>query len=479
MLIRKKRIFAVLVCAILLTYYLTFAILDGPVICADSPSYIGCFLSREPFYCAFLAIFRVVFGETIYLNVVVIVQSLFMGLCTFSLVNYIRREFALGILGTCPVTAVCLGVSLVCKLFTAHKANYCNLIMTEGICVSLVLIFFRLIIDFIINERYLRLIWASLVAAVAITTRKQMYFILMVMLIAVIFVALRHLIGNKMPANNKDTRKFWKPVIYLVLCIVFIFAFNKGFEAVYSRVVYGESTKHFNDNRFFTTVAFYVAEREDGELIEDPEIRELFYTIYDECDAEGSMMHSASGNIVDVLNHYGDHYDMIQIDHMWPEIEAYAEEKVSGGSLAADSIDIAREEITDAVSSTIFRELLPKIWPKMLLVFGRSFYHRMVNTVGRATTTWMYAYAVILFAVYIFMLIYLGIKRRSRKTVIFASFVLLSATLNIALVSVVIFCQVRYVIYNMPLMYIALFLMAREIFGGAQFERKKLNAYSQ
>ena len=51
---------------------------------------------------------------------------------------------------------------------------------------------------------------------------------------------------------------------------------------------------------------------------------------------------------------------------------------------------------------------------------------------------------------------------KDADVVLFASFVLISIVINVGLVSMVIFCQTRYTIYNMALFYISLLLMLQE-----------------
>lgn len=52
------------------------------------------------------------------------------------------------------------------------------------------------------------------------------------------------------------------------------------------------------------------------------------------------------------------------------------------------------------------------------------------------------------------------IRKRNEKICLFAFVTLVAILLNVALVSVVIFCQTRYMIYNTALFYISFLLMA-------------------
>lgn len=58
----KDRFCSIVFLCISILFYLFFVFYDGVVICADSPSYIDMYTSREPFYCVFLAALRAIFG---------------------------------------------------------------------------------------------------------------------------------------------------------------------------------------------------------------------------------------------------------------------------------------------------------------------------------------------------------------------------------------------------------------------------------
>ena len=61
---RRKKAFYILSLSACIIFYLIFALVDGPVICVDSQSYISMDITREPLYPAFLALLRMVPGAT-------------------------------------------------------------------------------------------------------------------------------------------------------------------------------------------------------------------------------------------------------------------------------------------------------------------------------------------------------------------------------------------------------------------------------
>jgi len=462
-----------------MAFYVFFTIYDGVVICVDSESYIGMYLHREPFYPGLIAIFRGLFGglgiigpggAEWYLFFVVAFQGILTALCSWSMVVFLTREFKLNHIWELGCMFITLAPSLLCR-FAAHRGSmYSNCIMTEGICIPLFILFARFILDYIFNHKRAGLVFASICSFVMISSRKQMYVTLVLLVGAIIFT---------------ERMRIRRTVLILLIFVLSILACNRGLESIYSLAVHGEQSSHFNDNRFLSTMIFYTAEIEDAERIEDKDIKDLFINIYTLCDSEGSMRHSAENYIDEsaimfdrargLVNHFEDHYDMIQIDHMWPMIEEVAGNRASEylGVDAGDSYEILKETYTDEINGAIISALLPATWTKIAAEFALSFAHGYVNTVAKSNRI-LDIYALIIGIVYIALLVRGLIKSGLTKTNIFALYTLAALIGNIALVSMVIFCQPRYMIYNMALFYISLVLMVKDILEQLSERRQKL-----
>ena len=438
--------------AIPVLFYMFFALYDGPVICVDSPSYIEMSTSREPFYPAFLALFRMVFGgeSDFYLKAVVVVQGLLTGYSTFSLVYFTYKESKVKYGIALLMTLICLGTSIACRFLAQRGSMYSTCIMTESICIPLFLLFSKRVLAYIVHKCRKDLIWAAIISLILVTTRKQMYISLFLLLFAIVYVQFTN--------ENSTPKRIWYAFLSVLIVLGCVVGANKAFEYTYANIISGESYSHFNDNRFLTTVVFYVSEEEDSELLEDSEVRSLFTDIYRICDAEDSMMHSAAGSFGEKIQHFGEHYDMIQINHMWPMTEEFVTK------CHPEFSHIEREQLVDEIFDDISWSILPHVWTKALRVFLRNMVQGLVNTVGKATISLMYPYALLAFGAYLILLIFSLIRKRYTFATIFAVYTLVAFFLNDGLVSALIFCQVRYMIYIMPLFYIALLLLIIDTF---------------
>ncbi|MBO4899417.1 MAG: hypothetical protein J5509_03940 [Lachnospiraceae bacterium] len=437
---KKTGLHAWLVIMIAFAFYGFFAVFDGVVMCADTMTYINMDLSREPFYPMFLAFHRAVFGEERYLFICVCLQSILAAAATCSLVLYLRRTFNLKPYAVYLSLLICLGVSALCRFAAGRASMYSNSILSEGICVAGFLLFFRYLIDYILSGKKSMLIASAFISLILISTRKQMYLTL-ILLVCGIFVSF---IRQK-PGLLKG---LLLPVIVVAASVLLL---NHGVESVYHMRVNGEAVRHFNDNRFMATVVFYTAEREYAEAIEDPEIRMLFEAIYDVCDSEGSMMHDAPAGLFALGDHFAEHYDMIQIDHMWAMIEWYAQTK-SGDNA------VLQARITDEITATIINAVRPLEYDRIAKLWIADYVQGLANTTARASGI-LYKAGLFMWLIYIAILIVRCIRTRFDDVSILGIMTLIASLLNIAIVASVIFCQTRYMIYNMPLFYISMLLM--------------------
>lgn len=433
-----------------LVLYIFFWIFDGVVWCADTNSYVELNPSREPFYPMFLSLFRVIFGadtsipngQYLYLFVAVGVQSIFAAIVTSVMAFFLRKEYKLGALGSYAVMALPLMTSLLCR-FAANRASmYTNSIMTESLAISLYLLFFRFLTDYVIHYSR-KAMWACiLLSFIGISVRKQMLVCLALIIIGVIYVSIRTKAG------------LIKGVLKAVLLSLLVLTCVKALDLGYNRVVRGKWMTHTEDNRFVTTMALYTADREYVEYI-DPRLQDLFLQIYDICDENGWLMNSEPTGIYNRSEHFSNNYDHIQLDTMQQILLSVKD--------TGEYDFLGEGEVMDLIRESFNASLLPHEVGRLLKVFGINFIAGMVTTVSQNRPIF-YRYTLLAFAAYIGLLVRNIVKeRRVSAASMMGICVLLGIIGNVSLVSAVIFCQTRYTIYNMALFYMAMVVMAADI----------------
>lgn len=441
---KSDKLYSAILLCISLSFYIFFALHDGVIIGVDSPSYIDMYISREPFYCVFLAILRAVFNlftaenNTLYLIAAVYIQSILAALAAWCLTVYLKKEFKLSCLQSSVILSISFLTSLLCRFAAKRASMYSNSILTEGITCSLFLIYIRFLLEFYYKRNTKNLIITSVLSFVMISTRKQMY-ITLILLVLVICWA--YFIDKQVKRG----------IFTALICTCCVLSANIIFDSGYNYLLRGELGTHSSDNRFIATMAIYTSERSYGTNIMDENARDLFYQIYDICDTQGYLKHNAEQGWYNRVNHFGNHYDHIQIDTMWPAIQNYVHENYNGG-------EVYLEQKVDEITNQIVIGLLPKVWTGIFGCFLDNFLSGLITTVAKINPI-LITYSFFVYILY-FALLIVHIRREGMTTLAFLAIcTILSIIINVALVSMVIFCQTRYTIYNMPVFYITLWIL--------------------
>lgn len=429
-----KKLSQILYLLIPFSFFLFFAFFDGYVLCDDSSSYINMEPYREPLYPLLLSLFRSIVGKE-YLLGIVVLQSLLAAYATYSLSSYISSEYKLNTILKYLVLFIILSVSLLCRFAAKRSSMYSNSILSEGIAYPLFLLFFKRILDYLLNGNYSSLGITCLLSFLMMSARKQMYFSLALIVIVIIYKLI-------------ENTEILKGIFCVVISIVMIVGGTKLFDYIYTTNTNSINATHTSDNRFLTTMLFYVSEKEDAQYISNQDSKELFIRIYDKCDKEGYLKHSSGGKWFDRVQHFSNHYDNIQIDTMWPEMRQYASEK-----LGVNETNGQVELLVDKYNNDIISSLLSKKIGLLLSTFIDNFLCGLMITVSAEKSIFI-IYSLVIYIAYIALLIYSIVKNGLTKYSKLGLLIMFSILTNVGITSLVIFNQTRYTIYNMALFYI-------------------------
>lgn len=440
----KNVSFSAFMLIISLIFYLFFACFDGAVICVDSPGYIEMNLTREPLYPMFLAFFRLLLNgvsPNLYLFAVVLVQSILAATAAWSMAVFLYQEFHLSKAFSLLILWIPMAVSLLCRFAARRGSMYSNSILTEGLTISGYLLFFRFLFGYTLRHTRSALFACTFLSFLMVSTRKQMIVSLIMLVLCIFYVAFTE-------------KKYRRGIIAALFCSFVVLLCSMCLDVGYNYVLRGKVVRHSSDTRFITTMAFYTAERDDCQYIEDKDVQDLFLKIYKICDERGYLKTSAGKGWMNRVSHFGDYYDCIQIDTMWPMICTYASEQCGD-----DVVDINRN--SDRIMNQINASIIPHNVLKIAATFFDNFISGLVTTVAQRKS-FLIGYTLFIYLLYILLLFYHIHQRKNYSLCLFSVLTLLSIFLNVGLVSLVIFCQTRYTIYNMALFYISLLLMAYE-----------------
>ncbi len=440
-----------------LGFYLFFPFYDGPVWCADSPSYATMNITREPLYPTFLWIFRSLFGEEGYLMPVVIIQSLLAAYAAWKLAVTVKKYKAgsrlLAFLSVCFQ----FGVTFLCRFVAIRGSSYIDSIMTEGLGLSLYVLFIVQLYKYIMEEKMRNLTATACFALLLVNLRKQM--LISLALMAAVFI-LYYLIKKR---NMK------KLLLLLGLTVCLFFA-SKLSDRFYNYCVRGVWIEHSGNSMGMLCTLIYTSKEGDASLFEDETVRGLYEEILAQANEQGLRKMYAPEGWVDLSSHYADSYDAIGYGIINPVVQDYITEHFEYSEI--DAV-LQYDVYCNAMAKTLLSQGVHFDTGDLLQVFLANTWKGFVNSIARVNT-YLNFYAVLAYVLYLLLYAYSsceGSKLKARRkrwrlpdsTLTMAEIVIGGVIVNSIVVGAMIFTQPRYMIYNMGLFYTALSLLAYDL----------------
>ena len=435
-------------CIVCLIFYASFCFIFGPVLGADSRGYINMIAAREPLYPLILAFFRLIFPESIYLNAVVLFQNILQAFAVCFCVEFFKKRFELNEAVTVLMYIIHFGVAVMCQFISERGAVYSNMIMTEGITMSLWIIFITLLIKAVLDDSKMAYVFVMVVLTLMMAARKQMAVGYIVTMAAVVLCRI----------GRDNIKKYLTRAVLVAaglgLSVLLVF----GIMGVYNFALRGKFAKNTRDMNLVLTTTLYVADRDDAKLIDDDAAKALFSETMSILDKNGSNISYAGSGWESLAEHYEYHYDLITIDTTKDLFEEYARNE--GYS---DEMEIQAE--ADRLSGVIVRSLVVDNLGKYVKIYISSVLTGLVNTVAHKSTL-LNIYAFVVYVTAIVMIVLCYFKKELRDTSDTALIVTGAILVNVGVTAALIFCQSRYMIYNMALFYMVLLLMFVKMFFG-------------
>ena len=431
-----------------IAFFVFFSFYDGYVWCVDSPTYVNMTIDREPIYPLFLLLFRTIFkDQDLYLQIAVLFQGLIMAYAIYSFASYIAELFETNVYESIFIEMIFLCVSLLCRFAAKRGSMYSNSILSESLAYPLFILFFRYLFQYLIENNNKPLVISSILSFLLISTRKQMYLSLFLLIIVFIYQTIHG--------------KRFKDLLKLIIICILIISSNKLLDYTYNYSIRGLKNTHTSSDRFLATVIFYCSSEKNADQIKNNETREIFLKVSRECEKKGLLKSDEQQGWYETAMHFCDNYDLVQLHNMWPMEKEYA---LSLHDVTEDEAEV----IVDSYNKEIIRSLIPVIWPSLLHTFACNYLLGLMTTVSAINSVFKY-YMYFICLSYLALLIYYLVKNRGDYITQLSMLVFLSVTMNVGIVSMVIFPQTRYTIYNMGLFYTAGYMMFRGVIRKSHF----------
>ena len=387
----------------------------------DSNQYIAMHIHREPLYSFFLWIFRSLFGETKYLDIVRFLQN---GLAAFSVIwlaESLKKRFDFG---QWMEALVCLILPSL-PMTWPGRAQCMKMVYTRQRGAALSSLLLSLFLSLVRGQMmFAILLWLVFAGAVVIVEKK----------------------------------KLAKRLLICVVCTALAFGTRTLLVKSYNLVFNG----YFINNTFgsvgLLANILYASDEEDAKRIADQDARVMFELSYRLAKEQGATYQDAPEGFFNRAAHLEKWHDAIKfemIEEPWRQLHD-----------REGFIDYIPENVeSDRIAATIVKSLLPAVLGRWLYDYLALACYGLIRSIAvvHPLLNW---YALTAYLAYIVLAALAWRKNHNSNAVWLAAFSLLAVLANVFATSMIIMCLSRYVIYGLPLFYVSGLMLLYELAGG-------------
>ena len=412
----------------------------------DSNQYIAMHIHREPLYSFFLWIFRSLFGETKYLDIVRFLQN---GLAAFSVIwlaESLKKRFDFGQWMEALVCLILLAPHIITPVFSASGLVLSNGVISEALGLPLFYLFTAQCMKMVYTRQRGAALSSLLLSLFLSLVRGQMMFTILLWLVfagAVVIV---------------EKKKLAKRLLICVVCTALAFGTRTLLVKSYNLVFNG----YFINNTFgsvgLLANILYAADEEDAERIVDQDARVMFELSYRLAKEQGATYQDAPEGFFNRAAHLEKWHDAIKfemIEEPWRQLH----DREGFTDYIPENVE------SDRIAATIMKSLLPAVLGRWLYDYLALACYGLIRSIAvvHPLLNW---YALTAYLAYIVLAALAWRKNHNSNAVWLAAFSLLAVLANVFATSMIIMCLSRYVIYGLPLFYVSGLMLLYELAGG-------------
>lgn len=398
-----------------------------------------------PVYPAFLRICRNIFGESIYLNVVVYIQTLLAVVASLDLLAYVKKHFNLELLSV----IVCYIALLMLWGIDYVYAGISHQILTEGLTFPLFYIYFKYVLKSMWEEHFYRntalhVVWALVMSQI----RSQMKMLILISAMIFAYVIIRDCIRGR--RNKKIVIWGFSGLAAMMLLAVVLVITKGGADQLYDALSFK---------------ALYIMDSESAELF-DGEMRNIYEMTYNALDENRYLYTYAERGFFEWRS-------MLACSKTKGTMEAAWNEYSINNPGWAESVGITCLE----AEGIIGRKMVQTNFHRFAYVTGVFFTHGLMCTVCYENDEhYLFCYMVMILAYLAFIVVSIILTKNKNTNRDVLELMIVTALIGIilnAMVAIVLFTIRRYVCYTLGLFYLSGWLCVREIFlSGSDTDRK-------
>lgn len=417
----------------------------------DSNQYIAMHIHREPLYSFFLWIFRSLFGETKYLDIVRFLQN---GLAAFSVIwlaESLKKRFDFGQWMEALVCLILLAPHIITPVFSTSGLVLSNGVISEALGLPLFYLFTAQCMKMVYTRQRGAALSSLLLSLFLSLVRGQMMFTILLWLVfagAVVIV---------------EKKKLAKRLLICIVCTALAFGTRTLLVKSYNLVFNG----YFINNTFgsvgLLANILYASDEEDAKRIADQDARVMFELSYRLAKEQGATYQDAPEGFFNRAAHLEKWHDAIKfemIEEPWRQLHD-----------REGFIDYIPENVeSDRIAATIGKSLLPAVLGRWLYDYLALACYGLIRSIAvvHPLLNW---YALTAYLAYIVLAALAWRKNHNSNAVWLAAFSLLAVLANVFATSMIIMCLSRYVIYGLPLFYVSGLMLLYELAGGKTAHR--------
>lgn len=461
-----KKILKAVFFAIFTVFFGVLFLTGEPVYVGDTFQYENQMIMREPVYALLMQVCRLITPRYQYWLIILFQNMLAIAANTI-FIDFMIERFHLSIWLSLLFAGILLVPHVMTPFFASSHLVLTNALMTEGVLFSLYPLAFMSLLDMMwsgkpVGKKSFGTLFLFLLLSLI---RGQMmvlfvvWFLVSYVLMVKNGIAVTHQIAGKRNTFELAENITKQGLLAVLAAVIIVFTARSAIIHVYNYCEQGLFVDTASGKAMSFANVLYVADREDGEAIEDTELRVLFYEIYDSADADKMNYKYAPSGILGRAAYHEKCHDELNFTYFAEPAKQYVGRTQGIYTDRYQELMIAVDEVAAKLSA----ELMPQVTDRYVLNYLCVIALGFIRTVAYETT-FLAWYAALVYAAAVVLTIWLWRRRPGSMAASFMAVVLLTIVGNVCATALMIQCISRYMIYNLPLFYMAGILELRELY---------------
>ncbi len=463
--VNRENIVYIAAFAIFAVFFGVLYFTGEPIYVGDTYQYEHQMIMREPVYSLLIQFVRFLSPEH-HFQIIIALQNLLAVAANTAVIVFMRRRCGLNVPSTLLFTVILLMPHIMTPVLSRTHLLLTNALMTEGISYSIYPLAFVSLLDMMwggapVGRKSFRTLLIFLLMTLI---RGQMMVLFVVWFLVAYILTVKNAVRvTEKTQGRMDTFRFTENIskqglIAIIAAFIIAFAARSVVIHVYNYLEQGLFVDTISGKAMSFANVLYVADREDGEVIADEALRELFYEMYDAADVNDMNYTDAPSGILARAKYHEDCHDELNFTYFGETAKSYVTRTQGIDTDRFQELMIEVDEIAAELTGLLMPQVIGRYAVNYLYVIALGFIRSVA--VEHAVLAWytlfIYAAAVVLTAV-------LWIKNPRSKAAPFMAVVLVTIVGNVCATALMIQCISRYMIYNFPLFYMAGFLELKEL----------------